>query len=153
LGAAGRQAYLTKWRRMLVSRHSFVVQLRPELSIPPKTNDAPKLAVMYRTKVAFGRGREYEDIFKNFTLPWLRQGEQCKALITGRVGMGGDSTEYYGAFWMDSYTDVSKWLASLGKATNDTGNKQMGIILQQESAVYRFVPELSLWPETQKAAK
>ncbi len=143
LGAAGRQAVITKFRRMLVSRHAFIVRAMPELSIPPKTNDAPKLAVVYRTKIAPDRAQEFEELFKTYTLPWISKAAQ-KAYLMSKVGFGGDSNEYFGMFLLDSFTDMGKWGSSFPAGGSGMGQKRFGIVLSSETAVYRYVPELSI---------
>ena len=145
LGEEGARALLEKWSQLVNDTRQFSLRLRPELSIPPKTNDAPKLAVVYRQKVAPNRANEYEEIFKNFALPQFRKTEQ-KAFLMGRVGFGGDSNEYIGMFMVDSFTDMNKWMASFANAGSGAGAKLAGIVTQQESAVYRYVPELSIRP-------
>ncbi|NOT58611.1 MAG: hypothetical protein HOP19_00120 [Acidobacteria bacterium] len=152
LGEEGARALTRKWSLLVNDTRQFVVQMKPELSIPPKNNDAPKLAVVYRTKIAPFRTLEYEEHFKAHTLPWISKASQ-KAYLMSKVGMGGDSNEYFGAFWVDSYTDMSKWSASFPTGGSGAGQKLAGIVLSQESAIYRYVPELSIRPEAQKAAK
>lgn len=152
LGEEGARALTTKWGQLVTDTRQFSLQTRPELSIPPKTNDAPKLAVVYRSQIAPGRVNEYEEVFKNFTLPWLRKSEH-KGFLLGRVGFGGDSNEYIGMFLLDSFTDMDKWVASFANAGSGPGAKLAGIMLHQESAVYRYVPEMSIRPESQRAAK
>jgi len=151
LGEAGARAWIAKWRRMIASRHTFTVQALPELSIPPKTNDAPKLAVVYRTKIAPFRRQEYEEHFKTYSLPQFRKTDQ-QAFLMSRITFGGDSYEYIGMFLVDSFTGISKWLSSFANAGSGPGAKLAGIVVQQESAVYRYVPELSIRPEAMKAA-
>ena len=53
---------------------------------------------------------------------------------------------YIGMFLVDSFTDMGKWMASFPTGGSGGGQKLAGIMLQQESAVYRYVPELSIRP-------
>ena len=153
LGQEGARAMGLKWSQMVTDTRQFIVRARPELSIPPKTNEAPKLAVVYRVKIAPNRANEYEDIFKNFALPQFRKTAQ-KALLMSSVGFGGDSNEYICMFLVDSFTDMEKWTESFAQAgSSGAGAKLVGIVVSQESAVYRYVPELSIRPEAQKAAQ
>ncbi len=144
LGEEAARALNRQWSLLVNDTRQFVVQMKPELSIPPKTNDAPKLAVVYRTKIAPFRTQEYEEHFKAHTLPWISKAQQ-KAYLMSKVTLGGDSNEYFGAFWVDTFTDMGKWLGSF-PAGGGAGQKLAGIVLHQESAVYRYVPELSLRP-------
>ncbi|MBI3423085.1 MAG: hypothetical protein HY011_09110 [Acidobacteria bacterium] len=157
LGAEGARALNAKWSQLVADTRRFSVQLRPELCIPLKRDAEPKLAVVYRTKIAPFRTQEYEDIFKNFTLSWLRKGES-NGFLMSKVGLGGDNNEYFGMFFLDSFAGIDKWGISLVKAGTSGGSggaapKLAGVVLSQESAVYRYVPELSIRPEAQKAAK
>ena len=145
LGEEGASALTRKWSLMVNDTRQFIVQAKPELSILPKTNDAPKLAVVYRIRIAPFRTSEYEEVFKNFALPQFRKTEQ-KAFLMSRVGFGGDSNEYFGMFLVDSFTDMGKWSGSFANAGSGAGAKLAGIVVQQESAVYRYVPELSIRP-------
>ena len=150
LGVEGARALTVKWGQLVADTRRFSVQLRPELCIPLKRDAEPKVAVVYRTKIAPFRTQEYEEISKNFTLSWLRKGES-NGFLMGKVGFGGDNNEYFGMFLLDSFAGIDKWGISLVKAATSGGSsgaapKLAGIVLSQESAVYRYVPELSIRP-------
>ena len=86
-------------------------------------------------------------------LPILKKGN-AKGYLTNRVGTGGDGNEYLSAALVDSFADYEKWTATLLKEGYDKlASKRAGIIMHQESAVYRYVPELSLPQPATQAAK
>lgn len=151
LGQEGRRALLAKWLRLIVSSRGYLVGMRPNLSIMPKTNDAPKLALLVTHKVAVGRGAAFEDIVKNETLP-IFQKTNVKAFLMGRVALGGDSNEYLSVMRFDSFEEIEKWaVAAQLQGFGKIAEKEVGITLHRETAVLRYVPALSIRPEAQKA--
>ena len=144
LGEAGAKAWAIKRGRMIVSSHNYIMQARPELSIAPNPNDMPKLAFVVRRSIAPGRETDYENYIKNDALPILKKASP-KGFLMNRVGMGGDGEEYISAALVDSFADYEKWTAALLKEGYDKVTpKRAGIVVHQESAVYRYVPELGL---------
>ncbi len=153
LGEEGQRAWAAKWLRLIVSSRGYLVQMRPNLSILPKTNDAPKLALLVTHKVAVGRGAAFEDIVKNETLP-IFQKTNVRAFFMGRVSLGGDANEYLSVLRFDSYEEMEKWaVAAQLQGFGKIGEKEVGITLHRETAVFRYRPDLSIRPEPQKAAK
>lgn len=154
LGDAGYKAWLAKRGRMIVSLRSYIMQSRPEMSIASNPTEAPKLAFVTRRSIAPGRSAEYENNVKNDVLPILKKANP-KGYLTNRVGAGGDNQEYISAVLVDSFADYEKWNAALLKEGYDKVTlKHAGIVVHQESAVYRYVPELSLpQPTAQQAGK
>ena len=144
MGDAGYKAWVAKRGRMIVSSHSYIMQARPELSIAPNPNDTPKLAFVVRRSIAPGRETDYENYIKNDALPIFKKAGP-KGFLMNRVGTGGDGEEYISAALVDSFADYEKWTAALLKEGYDKVTpKRAGIVVHQESAVYRYVPELSL---------
>jgi hypothetical protein len=152
LGQEGQRAYVAKWARMIDSYRGFVVTARPDLSLPPKTNEAPKLALVVTHKVALGRTAEFEGITKNEVLPILGKTGVIKGMLMSKVALGGDSNEYISSSLFDSYGDIQKWAtAAQMQGFGKVAPKEVGITLHRETAVYRYVPELSISPAAQKA--
>ena len=151
LGEEGRRAWVAKWSRMIISSRGYLVGMRPNLSIMPKTNDAPKLALLVSHKVALGRTAEFEAIMKNDYLPIFEK-TNLKALFMGRVSLGGDVNEYLSVSRFDSFEEIEKWaIAAQLEGFGKLAAKEVGIVLQRESAVFRYLPELSIRPAVQKA--
>ena len=67
---------------------------------------------------------------------------------------GGDTDEYRRLLLFDSHADMVKYQADYTKAIAElklTPAAPAGIIAHHESLIVRFVPELSIRPEAQKA--
>ncbi|MBS1808746.1 MAG: hypothetical protein JST84_11185 [Acidobacteria bacterium] len=151
LGEDGRRAWTAKWLRLIVSSRGYLVQMRPTLSLMPKTSAAPKLALLVTHKIAVGRAAEFEAIVKNETVPILQKTD-VKAFLVGRVSLGGDANEYLSVLRFDSYEEMEKWaVAAQLQGFGKIAEKEVGITLHRETAVFRYRPDLSIRPEPQKA--
>jgi antibiotic biosynthesis monooxygenase (ABM) superfamily enzyme len=147
LGEEGARKWAAKRATMIVSAHSYVMQARPEMSIAPNPNETPKLVFVVRQSIAPGRSTDYENYIKNDVLPIIKK-VSPKGFMFSKILNGGDTEMYISATFQDSFSDQEKWSAALLK--EGYGNvvaKRAGIVMHRESAVYRYVPELSLRPE------
>ena len=91
---------------------------------------------------------EFENYVKNDVLPIVKKTNPTGHLVH-KITLGGDTEEYLSATLLDSFADFEKWGAALAK--EGYGNivaKRVGIVLRREMAVYRYVPELSIRPQT-----
>ncbi len=151
LGQEGNRAWTAKWLRLIASSRAYIVQLRPDLSIIPNPGAPPsKLALAVTITVAPGRTAEYESFLKNDLLPIAKKA-WSKGILISKVVLGGDGSEYRALIPVDSFEELEKeaqaaTLAGFGRI----GVKTAGIVLHSETAVYRYVPELSIRPEGQK---
>lgn len=151
LGEEGGRAWTAKWRRLIVSSSGFLTQLRPELSILPKPGQAPKLGLLVRHTVAVGRTADFEAIYKSDYLPVTTKAG-LKVSLVGKVSLGGDSNEYLTMNWFDSFDEIQKWAtAAQMQGFGKIAPKEVGITLHRETAVYRYLPELSIAPAPPKA--
>lgn len=154
LGEEGARAYSAKARKMIANQHSYVVQARPDLSVPGKEGEAPKLAVVSWVRVAPGRTTEFENLVKSDVLPVIRKAG-LKGYYVDQTILGGNAGEYITVGLNDSFADLGKGepLARvLGQdGANKLRQKFAGIITNVERHVYGFVPELSLPQAQQKA--
>jgi hypothetical protein len=147
LGEEGFRKWEAKRGTMIVSTRSYIMQARPEMSIAPNPNEPPKLAFVIRQSIAPGRSADFENFVKNDALPIIKKVDP-KGYIVRKVGTGGDLEEYHSVILMDSFADYEKWMTALDKeGYNKITAKRAGIVMHRESAVYRYVPELSLRPE------
>lgn len=148
LGEEGARKWFAKRGAMIVSSHSYIMQAHPEMSLVPNPNETPKLAFVVRQSIAPGRSTEYENYIKNDVLPIVKKANP-KGFLFNKVTNGGDTEMYVSATLQDSFADQEKWTAALLK--EGYGNvvaKRAGLVMHRESAVYRYVPELSLRPQT-----
>ena len=154
LGEEGARKWGAKRGTMIVSSRSYVMQARPDMSIAPAPNETPKLAFVTRASIAPGRSPDFENYIKTDVLPITKKANP-KGQLVSKVTTGGDTEEYVTATFLDSFADYDKWVATLTKEgyANVVG-KRAGIMMHRESAVYRYIPELSLpQPTAQQAAK
>ena len=148
LGEEGARKWAAKRATMIVSTRSYVMQARPEMSLAPDPNAVPKLAFVSRASIAPGRSTDFENYVKNDVLPIVKKTNPKGHLVT-KVTTGGDTEAYISATLLDSFADFEKWGAALAK--EGYGNivaKRAGIVMRREMAVYRYVPELSIRPQT-----
>lgn len=144
LGEAGAKAWGAKRATMIVSSRSYIMQSRPEMSIAPNPNEAPKLAFVVRQSIAPGRSTDYENYVKNDVMPIVKKANP-KGFLINRVTIGGDTEEYIGATLLDSFADYERWVTALQKeGYASVVPKRAGIIMHRENAAYRYVPELSI---------
>ena len=150
LGQEGAAAYGAKNTRFIESTHATLLELRPELSMPPAQNYQTKLFVVTTTTVAPGRTEEYENYVKTALLPVIKQAAP-KGYLLGRVAYGGATNQYMSALFVESWADLQRYREARDKAgmAAKLAGKTAGIVLNTENAVYRFVPELSILPTMQ----
>lgn len=156
LGQAGYDTLSAKRNRMIAGTHTFVVQPRPELSDVSRMTAPPKLAFMSTITVAPGRSADFEKYFKNDLMPILKKVSNVgiKGNLVSRAGLGGNTNQYVTLNFFDSFADFEKWAQALGKVEGYSAlsAKTVGIITQRETAVWRYVPELSIAPTPAKTA-
>jgi hypothetical protein len=152
LGEEGFRKWAAKRATMIVSSHGYVTQDWPEISLAPNPNEAPKLSFVVRRTVAPGRRADYENHYKNDILPLIKKASP-KGFVVRRVTTGGNTDEVISAVLVDSFADYDKYATTLQKeGYNAAAAKRAGIVTHQESAVYRYVPDLSIRPGTTQAA-
>ena len=67
--------------------------------------------------------------------------------MISKVVLGGDGSEYRALIPLDSFDELEKGSqVALREGMSRIGAKTAGIVLHSETAVYRFVPELSIRP-------
>lgn len=155
LGQEAATALNQKQSRFFAEWHTYILAGRPDLSIAPTSTEAPKLGLAMKTSVTPGRVPEWVKGFKENALPVVQKAG-VKGLLTGRVTLGGDPNEFRSLMLFDSYADLDKFQAAYSKAAAELKLSPMapaGIVAQGEFLVARFVPEMSIRPEPQKAAK
>ncbi|MEK7830243.1 MAG: hypothetical protein AAB401_04110, partial [Acidobacteriota bacterium] len=152
LGDESNRAWSAKWLRMIAGSHTYLVQLRPDLSVnmPKPGTPHTKLAFSVRITVAPGRVQEYESYVKADVLPILQKAYP-KGVLVSKVVVGGNCNEYFMVVFADSFEELEK---SAQVATREGFTriqpKTAGIILHTENNVLRYVPELSISPSAPK---
>ncbi len=155
LGQDAARALNLKQSRFFAEWHAHVVAGRPDLSMARTSNDAPKLGLAVGTIVTPGRVPDWEKGFKENLLP-IVQKAGVKGMLTGRIVFGGRPSEFRTLLFFDSYADIGKFQAAYGKVAAElklSPTAPAGTIAENEFLVVRYVPELSIRPEAQKATK
>jgi hypothetical protein len=155
LGQDGARAYAAKLSRMVTSRHGYVLQARPDLSVMGKGDEPPKLGVVSWIRIAPGRTTEFENFVKNEVLPVVRKAE-LKGYYVSQVMLGGNANEYVALALDENFADIGKgdpFVRVLGPdGAAKFRQKIAGLVVNVERSVYRYVPDLSRTQPTQKAA-
>jgi hypothetical protein len=146
LGADAARAYADKLNAMIVSRRTFAVQDRAELSIAPAANAKIVGAILQDVTVINGHGEQYEAYLKNDVLPVIK-----KANVAGygvsRTVFGGNGNEYHVVTYLDSFAEIDKGPAQvrvLGQAAAAALTAKGAMhIANVERTILRFVPDLS----------
>ncbi len=155
LGPEAAQALNQKLSRFYTEWHVYVTQARPDLGLPPTSNEPAKLMLSIKLTVMPGRAAEYEKFAKENLLP-VNQKAGGKGVLTGKVVMGGDPNEYRTLLLFDSYADGVKFEMARAKAAAELKLSPVmpaGVLANIEITVVRPVPELSIQPAAQKAAQ
>lgn len=155
LGEEGQRVWSAKWLRMISGSHTYLVQLRPDLSanMPKAGTPHAKLALSVRITVAPGRTQDYENYVKTDVLPILQKAYPKGALVS-KVVFGGNGNQYFAVVFVDSFEELEKSAqVAVREGFARIQPKTAGIILHTENTVLRYVPELSIRPEAQKATK
>ena len=132
---------------------SYIIESVPDCSwTNPKFKGLPKLAILRWQNVAFGRGPEYENYFKNYEIPARRKiAEQSNMLGQWRyhIRFGGDSSTYLMMRPFENYAELdnTKGLAEiLGEAEVKKIYDQLpkGLIVSDDAWILRYRPDLSI---------
>ena len=155
LGQEAATALNKKQSRFFADWQMYIIAGRPDLSIAPTSTEAPKLGLATKTIVTPGRTQEWVKGVKENLLPVVQKAG-LKGMLTGKIAFGGNPNEFRSLLLFDSYADLSRFQSEYGKAAAELKLSPMappGIVAQSEFLVARYVPELSIRPEPQKAAK
>lgn len=153
LGQEGAAALWAKRQRLVSSSRSVQITARPDLGVAPKADYAYKLGVGVITNVTPGRTDEYEKYVKDLSATLAKT--NAKGVLVGKAGLGGDPNSYRLMVLFDNWADLEKFQAARAKAAAETKltPAAAGVVAHSEWRVYRYVPELSITPTPQRAAK
>jgi hypothetical protein len=154
LGEKGAEELRMKIRRMSVSQDSFVLTRKNDLSWIPDANYQPRVAVLTRVTVAHGRTDEYEKYVRENTTPLVPKAN-TKGYRLSKVGLGGNPRQYYSLLLFDSFAEIEKYpaLATKLRGAMNLSVAPVGLLTENTSIAVRYLPELSLLPVMQQAAK
>ena len=149
LGAQGLPAWLAKAGSLVNSVRRFIIRTRPDLSFATQPAATPKLVVLHFVQVATNRNTDYENYLKNDFVPVMKQAGVT--YLVSQTIFGGDANEYITLTMRDSFADLDKGpvlVQALGPegAQKLTQKLPLGIVVNIERSLARFVPELSIMP-------
>ena len=152
LGAQGLPAWQTKASSLVNSVHRFIIRTRPDLSFAAQRTGAPKLAVVSFVHVAPNRNNDYENFLKNDFVPVMKQAGVT--YLVSQTIFGGNGNEYITLTLRDSFADLDKGPVIIQTLGPEAAQKLMlklpeGAVVHLERSITRFVPELSIIPQTQ----
>jgi hypothetical protein len=149
LGADAARAYGEKARRLVASNHTYAIQTRPELSVPPAAGFKPKAGILTSVTVVSGHADQYEAYIKNDLLPVLKRGNVSGYFVTRQV-FGGDANEYVTMQVFESFAEIDKGpiaVRVLGEAAaQQLTAKAAPHVASIRRELLRFVPDLSFQP-------
>jgi hypothetical protein len=98
-----------------------------------------------------GRTQDYENYVKTDVLPILQKAYP-KGVIVSKVVFGGNGNQCFAVVFVDSFEELEKSAqVAVREGFTRIQPKTAGIILHTENTVLRYVPELSIRTEAQKA--
>jgi hypothetical protein len=146
LGDGPARAYQDKLAALTLSRRTFAVQDRAELSILPAPTAKIVAAILQDVTVISGHAEQYEAYLKNDVLPVLKKGAVLGTSVS-RTVFGGNANEYHVVTYLDSFAEIDKGptqLRVLGQpAAAALAAKGASHIANIERTILRYVPDLS----------
>ena len=134
---------MAKFNRLLANGHFSVLQGKPKMTIEPKSGYTFKVAMCIRTIVAPGRNDEYEKSMEEM-VGLIGKANAGKGILSSRFGMGGNVNEYMTTVLTDSFAELGMFYMAMAKAMAEAKMPvAAGVVMHQEVATYRYVPELS----------
>jgi len=143
LSQDARNAMMAKVNRIVAGMRYSVLQGQPKMTLAPKSGYALKVAMCTRTIVAPGRNNEYEKSMEEM-VGLIGKANAAKGILSSRFGMGGNTNEYMTTVLTDSFAELGMFYMAMGKAAAEAKlSVPAGVVVHQEVATYRYVPELS----------
>jgi hypothetical protein len=144
------QAYQNKLAAITVSRRTFAIQDRPELSIAPAPVAKYAAAILTDTTIVSGHAEQYEAYVKNDLVPLLKK-DNVVGYLVSRTTFGGNANEYHSLMLISSFADIDRGPAQArllkpAEAAAMTA-KVTPHVEHVERTILRYVPDLSYRPK------
>jgi hypothetical protein len=146
MGDAAGRAYQNKLAAMTLSRRTFAVQDRAELSMPPAPNAKIVAAILADVTIVSGHQQQYEAYLKDDLLPLLKK-DKAVGFVVSRTVFGGNANEYHEVTYLASFADIDKGPAQ-ARLLTPTERAAMAAkitphVAHVERTILRHVPDLS----------
>ena len=107
MGDAAGRAYQNKLAALTLSRRTFAVQDRAELSMPPAPSAKIVAAILADVTIVSGHQQQYEAYLKDDLLPLLKK-DKAVGFVVSRTVFGGNANEYHEVTYLTSFADIDK---------------------------------------------
>jgi len=150
LGDGPGRAYNDKLAAITLSRRTFAVQDRVELSVPPAPGAKFVAAILADVTIVSGHQAQYEAYIKDDLLPLLKR-DKAVGFVVSRTVFGGNSNEYHEVTYLSSFSEIDRGPAQ-NRLLNPTERAAMTAkrtphIDHIEQTILRYVPDLSYRPK------
>jgi hypothetical protein len=143
MGPDGLALVLSNMQRIVASNHTFLMNTIPDLSIPPKQGYEVKMGVLATVSVTPGRSDEYIKRTKELVAAIGKT--NAKAVMSGRVGLGGNPNDFISFVAFDSFADLGQFPQSMAKVMEETKlSPEAGLTTHIEYTVLKMAPELGI---------
>ena len=143
LGGDGLLVLLSNIQRCVASSRTYMLVDRPDLGMAPKPDYAFKMGVFVTLSVTPGRTEDFEKGAKAIVAVIAKT--NAKAVLTGKVGMGGNTNEYNMFIAFDNFADLEKFVPAFMKAAAEAKlAPETGVVMWEEMATYSMLHELSI---------
>jgi hypothetical protein len=151
LGEAPARAYQEKLAAVTISRRTFAIQDRVELSIPPAPTAKFVAAVLADVTIVSGHAQQYESYLKDDVVPLLKKDkDNVVGFLVSRTVFGGNVNEYHEVTLLSNFAAIDKGPAQ-ARLMNATERASMAAkitphVANIERTILRHVPDLSYQP-------
>lgn len=137
-------AVVAKRQSMILDLRTYLITPLPELSVAPKADYQPKLAVLSTQSVMPGRTAAYRTNLKALTAVIAKT--NAKGVLVSQSGLGGDPNEFNILVLFDSFADLEKFPAEFAKAATaaSLAPEAAGVVARTNYRVIRYRPDLSI---------
>ena len=147
----GRDAIVTRIRRVITSRTTYALRTTPALDNPLPADVAPALMIVQIVSVAPGREQDYLRVMTADVLPHFDEAEMHHT--SGALTFGGESG-YVHVFHVERFASLDQG-SPLARALGPQGAlevlaKLAGVVRRSEQWIVRYVPDASFRPETEE---
>jgi hypothetical protein len=150
LGDGPGRVYQDKLAAITLSRRTFAVQDRAELSMPPAANAKFVAAILADVTIVSGHAAQYEAYIKDELLPLLKK-DKAVGFVVSRTVFGGNANEYHEVTYLASFADIDRGPAQsrlLNQAERTAMTAKITPHVEHvERTILRYVPDLSYAPK------
>ncbi len=150
LGDGPGRAYQNKLAAITLSRRTFAMQDRAELTILPAPNAKFVAAILTDVTIVSGHQQQYEAYIKDDLLPLMKK-DNAPGFAVFRTVFGGNANEYHEVTYLNSFADIDRGPAQV-RLLNPAERAAMAAKITPhvehiERTILRYMPDLSYQPK------